>query len=77
MTDLELIDNKDFLSTDSDRLHIGINTNSGYKNSPMVPKNCLVRFQFLEMFVRVAIARFFRPSCPEIKSEAQAVEKAG
>ena len=38
----------------------------------MVPKNSLVRFQFLEILVRTAICKFYPNPC---KTEAEAVEK--
>ena len=71
LQDLNLIDKVSFTLSDADRFFITVNSSTQIKNNPMVPKNSLIRFQFLEIMVRTAIAKFYPTPA---KSEAEAVE---
>ena len=71
MQDLNMIDKK-FQLSDADRFFITVNSSTAIKNNPMVPKNSLIRFQYLEIIVRVSIAKFYPDTCD---TEAGAVEK--
>ena len=71
MQDLNMIDKK-FQLSDADRFFITVNSSTAIKNNPMVPKNSLIRFQYLEVMVRVSIAKFYPEPCD---TEAAAVEK--
>lgn len=38
-----------------------IATNAGIKNVPLNPERWLVRYQFMEIFVRIALHKYFKP----------------
>jgi hypothetical protein len=62
---------EDFSIADCDRYAITVNSSTSLK-SPMIPKNELVRFQFLEMFIRTAIMKYFEKD-EEVNSKADAI----
>ncbi len=64
---LGLIDGENLNQSDADRYFITVNAN---KRGPLIPANALVRCQFLEILIRLAIKRFFESG--EAPSEALA-----
>ena len=69
--ELNLIDKINFSLSDADRFFITVNSSQSKEQNMLVPKNLLVRFQFLEIVVRTAIAKFFPNPA---KTEAEACE---
>ncbi len=55
--------------SDADRFFITVNSG---KKGPLIPANALIRFQFLEIFLRMALKKYFESS--EALTEWQAVE---
>jgi len=49
----------DFNIADADRYYITVNAGSKDLKGPMLPKTALVRFQFLEIFIRTAIQKYY------------------
>jgi len=45
-------------------------TKSGYKKSEMNPERWLVRYQFMEIFVRIALHKYHKSKIVETQSEA-------
>ena len=53
---LNLIDGEHLNQSDADRYFITVNAN---KRGPLIPANALVRCQFMEILIRLAIKRYF------------------
>ena len=68
--DLELVDGNNFKQADADRMFIAINTMVGVERGPMNPTNSLIRYQLMELLIRVAMEKY--PVCP---TEALSFEK--
>jgi hypothetical protein len=71
-----MIDNTNFTDTDADLLFIAVNANKSEVKNETTPRNSrikLCRFEFLEILIKVAIARFY--TSHTVKSEQEAIEK--
>ena len=68
---LGLIDNKSIKYSEGDTLFLTVN---GKKQTPMNPATALVRHQFMEIILRLAIKRYY--DTKQVKSEADAVKEA-
>jgi hypothetical protein len=55
--------------SDADRFFITVNSG---KKGPLIPANALIRFQFLEIFLRMALKKYFESG--DALTEWQAVE---
>ena len=53
---LNLVDNKVVKYAESDTLFLTVN---GNKKTPLNPANALVRFQFLEILIRLGLKRYY------------------
>ena len=69
LQELDLIDNHNFKQADADRMFIAINTVVGLRG-PQNPANSLVRYQLMELLIRVAMEKY-----PIMPTEAEAFEK--
>lgn len=70
LQELELIDNHNFKQADADRMFIGINTVVDGKRGANNPANSLVRYQIMELLIRVAMDKY-----SIMPNEASALEK--
>ena len=70
LQELDLIDNFNFKQADADRMFIAINTFFEGKREALNPANSLVRYQLLELIVRVAMEKY-----PLMPTEALSLEK--
>ena len=66
---VRLIDGYVISVSDADRFFITVNSG---KKGPLIPANALIRFQFVEILLRMALKKYFESG--EAQSEAQAVE---
>ncbi len=53
---MSLVDNRSVKFAESDTLFLTVN---GNKKTPFNPANALVRFQFFEILIRLALKRYF------------------
>ncbi|CDW85718.1 UNKNOWN [Stylonychia lemnae] len=67
--ELKLIDGECLNQADSDRYFITVNAN---KRGPFIPANALVRCQFMEILIRLAVKRYFESQLAP--NEASAVQ---
>eukprot|EP00347_Sterkiella_histriomuscorum_P020671 403336916 len=65
--ELNLIDGDQLNQSDADRYFITVNSN---KRGPLIPANALVRFQFVEILLRLAIKKFFESQLAQTESQA-------
>ena len=56
--ELQIIDGTQLKYADTDRLFITVNAGNKVKNS-MIPANSLVRYQFMEILMRLAIKKYY------------------
>ena len=70
LQELDLIDNFNFKQADADRMFIAINTFFEGKREALNPANSLVRYQMLELLIRVAMEKY-----PLMPTEALSLEK--
>ncbi len=71
LNEAHLIDQSTFSTADADRMFIAVNASA---KNPLNPQHALVRFQFLEIIIKIAIEKFLKQG-GKIKNEAEAVEK--
>ena len=64
---LGLIDNKHIRFSDGDTLFLTVN---GKRQTPMNPATALVRHQFMEILLRLALKRFYEPKIAQSEPEA-------
>ena len=67
--DLNILDTLALTMSDADRLFITVNAG---KRGPLIPANALVRFQFVEMILRIALRRYYESQ--EAPTEAEALQ---
>ena len=67
---IKIVDGFKVNMADADRLFITVNAN---KRGPLIPANSLVRFQFMEILIRLAIKRYYESG--DVPSEAEAVRQ--
>ena len=53
---IDMIDGEKINQSDADRLFITVNAN---KRGPLIPANALVRCQFMEILIRLALKKYF------------------
>ena len=68
INELDLLDNSNFNTSDADRLFIAVN--SGVRGQ-LNPANALVRYQMIEVFYRIALAKFFQK---QIDNESDSIQ---
>lgn len=56
--------------SDADRMFITVNSS---RKGPLIPANALVRFQFLEIIIRLGIKRYFESGL--VDTEVEAIKK--
>ncbi len=66
---VHIIDNINISVSDADRFFITVNSG---KKGPLIPANALIRFQFVEILLRMALKKYFESG--EALNEAQSVE---
>ena len=54
--DIHILDNQHMTVSDADRFFITVNAG---KKGPLIPANALVRFQFVEILLRISLKRYF------------------
>lgn len=67
---MDMIDGENINLADNDRIFITVNAN---KKAPLIPANSLVRYQFVEIILRLAFKRYFDSG--EEFTEADALKK--
>ena len=70
LNEVNLIDPATFSTADADRMFIAVNAGI---NKPLNPQHALVRYQFLEILIKIAIEKYFKNNI--VKSEIEALEK--
>jgi hypothetical protein len=64
---MSMVDGDNLKTADCDRMFITVNAN---KRTPLIPANALVRYQFLEILMRLAFKMFFETGLVESESLA-------
>lgn len=67
--EVHIIDHTNISVSDADRFFITVNSG---KKGPLIPANALIRCQFVEILLRMALKKYFESG--EALNEAQSVE---